>query len=57
MQHVSIDFVVDEVSLERSERISPADRIGVQGVEDCGCPLYPVETALADKFCGILTWK
>lgn len=54
MQPVSIDLVVDEVPLERAERISPADRIGVQGIEDCDYLVYPVEAALADKFCGIV---
>ncbi len=54
MQPVSIDLVVDEVPLDRAERISPADRIGVQGIEDCDYLVYPVEAALADKFCGIV---
>lgn len=54
MQPVSIDLVVDTVPLDWAERISPTDRIGVQGIEDCDYLVYPVEAALADKFCGIV---
>lgn len=51
MQPVSVDLVVDEVPLEGAERISPADRIEVDGLETCD---YLVEAALADKLCGIV---
>jgi hypothetical protein len=54
MQPVSIDLVVDEVPLERAERVCPADRIVVRGIEGCDYLVYPVEAALADKFCGIV---
>lgn len=54
MQPVSIDLVVDKVPLGQAERITPADRIGVQGMMECDYLVYPVETALADKFCGIV---
>lgn len=54
MQPVSIDLVVDEVPLERAERVSPVDRIVVRGTEGCDYLVYPVEAALADKFCGIV---
>lgn len=54
MQPVSIDLVVDEVPLERAERVCPADRIVVRDIEGCDYLVYPVEAALADKFCGIV---
>lgn len=54
MQPVSVDLVVDEVLLEGAERISPADRIEVDGLETCDYLVYPVEAALADKLCGIV---
>lgn len=54
MQPVSVDLVVDEVPLEGAERISPADRIEVDGLETCDYLVYPVEAALADKLCGIV---
>lgn len=54
MQPVSVDLVVDEVPLEGAERISPADRIEVEGLETCDYLVYPVEAALADKLCGIV---
>ena len=49
MQPVSIDLVVDEVPLEGVERIAPADRIEVDGLETCDYLVYPVEATLADK--------
>ncbi len=54
MQPVSIDLVVDKVPLGQAERITPVDRISVQGMMECDYLVYPVETALADKFCGIV---
>ena len=54
MQPISIDLVVDEVPLEQAERISPADRLAVEGVKSCNYLVYPVEAALADKLCGIV---
>lgn len=54
LQPVSVDLVVDEVPLEGAERISPADRIEVDGLETCDYLVYPVEAALADKLCGIV---
>lgn len=54
MQAVSIDLVVDEVPLEGAERMAPADRIEVAGIETCDYLVYPVEAALADKACGIV---
>lgn len=54
LQPVSVDLVVDEVLLEGAERIAPADRIEVDGLETCDYLVYPVEAALADKLCGIV---
>ena len=54
MQPVSVDLVVDEVPLEGAERISPADRIEVDGLETCDYLVYPVEAALADKLCALV---
>lgn len=54
MQPISIDLVVDEVPLAIVERIAPADRIEVRGIETCDYVVYPVEAALPDKLCGII---
>lgn len=51
---VSVDLVIDEVPLEGAERMAPADRIEVAGIEACDYLVYPVEVALADKLCGIV---
>jgi hypothetical protein len=50
----SVDLVVDEVPLEGIERIAPADRIEVDGLETCDYLVYPVEAALADKLCALV---
>ena len=54
MQQFSIDLVVDEVFLEEAERVAPADRIEVEGLRTCDYLVYPVESALADKFCALI---
>ena len=54
VQDVSIDLVVDEVSLEDVDVMTPADRLDVRDVEVCDYAVYPVECALADKLCGII---
>lgn len=54
MQQFSIDLVVDEVLLEEAERVAPADRIEVEGLRTCDYLVYPVESALADKFCVLI---
>jgi hypothetical protein len=54
MQPFSVDLVVDDVPLDDVERISPADRLEIEGLAVCDYPVYPVENALADKFCGIV---
>jgi hypothetical protein len=54
MQAISIDLVVDEMSCEQPEIITPADRIAVQGVPVFDYAVYPVTSAVADKLCAIL---
>lgn len=54
MQPISIDLVVDEVHLERTEKLTPADRIDVAGIPVCDYLVYPVEIALSDKLHGII---
>ena len=53
MQGISIDLVVDEVPLDRAQRLSPADRIDVAGIKTCDYLVYPVTAALSDKFCAL----
>lgn len=50
---VSIDLVVDVIPLGKAERLAPADRIELKGIQSCKYLIYPVEAALSDKFCGI----
>ena len=54
MQQISIDLVVDKVPLEEVEVIEPVDRIQIEGLLTCNYLLYPVENALADKFCALI---
>ncbi|WP_216402890.1 nucleotidyl transferase AbiEii/AbiGii toxin family protein [Arcanobacterium phocae] len=54
MQQISVDLVVDTVPLEETERISPADRIDVKGLEVYDYLIYPVENAVADKLCALI---
>lgn len=53
MQTISIDLVVDEVSLEGAELIEPVDRLDIKELESCSYLVYPVEAALADKLCAL----
>ena len=54
MQQIAIDLVTDEVPLENAELITPADRIDIAGLQACDYPVYPVESALADKLCALV---
>lgn len=54
LQPISIDLVVDDVPLERAERMVPADRLEIRGVETFEYLVYPAEAALSDKVCAIL---
>lgn len=51
---LSIDLVADEVPIEDAELITPADRIGITGLEEHDYLVYSVENALADKMCAII---
>lgn len=53
LQPISIDLVIDEVPLEDAELIAPADRVEIEGLQVCDYLVYPVENALADKFCAL----
>ena len=54
VQDISIDLVIDEVSLEDVDVMAPVDRLDVRDIEVCDYVVYPVEYALADKLCGII---
>lgn len=54
MQAVSVDLMVDEIPLERVDRMTPADRLYVRGVEACDYVVYPAEVALPDKLTRII---
>ncbi|MFC5370447.1 nucleotidyl transferase AbiEii/AbiGii toxin family protein [Arcanobacterium bovis] len=53
MQLISIDLVVDALSLETAELVTPADRIEIDGLVTCDYLVYAVENALADKLCAL----
>ena len=53
IQTVSVDLVADEIDCGEPDRISPADRVELAGVESCDYLVYPAERAIADKVCGI----
>lgn len=54
MQPIAIDLVVDEAPLERTELVSPTNRIDVKGLQVCDYLVYSVENALADKLCSLV---
>ena len=54
LQDISVDLVVDEIPQEGFDVVTPADRLEVQGIPVCDYRTYTVESALADKFCGIV---
>ncbi len=51
---VSIDLVVDEVTLEDVDVVTPLDRLDIRGVDTCDYCVYPIDAVLADKLCGII---
>lgn len=53
-QPISIDLVVDEVPLEKIDRVAPVDRLPIKGLMACDYLVYPVEAALADKLCALM---
>ncbi len=54
VQDISVDLVVDEIPQDDFDVITPADRIELHDIPVCDYRAYTVESALADKFCGIL---
>lgn len=54
VQTISIDLVVDVVDDISAERITPKDRIEVEGIKVFDYMVYGVEDALADKLFGII---
>ncbi len=54
MQQIAIDRVIDKISLEDAELITPADRIDIDGLQKCNYLVYPVESALSDKLCALI---
>ncbi len=53
MQQIVIDLVIDQIPLEGTELITPADRIDIEGLQACAYLVYSVESALADKLCAL----
>lgn len=53
IQTISVDLVADEIDCGEPDRISPADRVELAGVESCDYLVYPAERGIADKVCGI----
>ncbi len=51
---VLIDLSLDCAPTMPPERVAPANRIGVVGVEECDYLIYPLADQLADKFCAIM---
>ena len=54
MQDISIDLVVDQIPLDDTEKITPVDRIDIKGLQSCDYLVYPVASALSDKFCALI---
>ncbi|OUO64923.1 nucleotidyl transferase AbiEii/AbiGii toxin family protein [Collinsella sp. An268] len=53
-QPISIDLVIDEVAGLKPERITPADRLDVEGLPVFDYSVCRAESALADKFLAII---
>lgn len=53
VQTISVDLVVDEIASDGADLVSPVDRIDVKGLPVCDYLVYPVEAAIADKFCAL----
>lgn len=51
---VLIDLSLDCTTTLPSERITPANRVVIEGVEDCDYLAYPLPDQLADKLCAIM---
>lgn len=51
---ILIDLSLDCATTLPPERIEPASRIAVEGIETCGYLVYPLPDQLADKLCAIM---
>lgn len=54
IQTVSVDLVADQLDCGIPDRLEPADRIVVRGLEEYDYLVYPAEKAVSDKVCGIM---
>ena len=51
---ILVDLSLDCSITQPAERISPANRVCVEGLESCGYLVYPLPDQLADKLCAIM---
>ncbi len=51
---VLIDLSLDCTTTLPPERVTPANRIKIAGVDECDYLMYPLADQLADKLCGIM---
>lgn len=51
---VLIDLSLDCATTLSPERITPANRVKIAGVDECDYLMYPLADQLADKLCGIM---
>lgn len=51
---VLIDLSLDCATTLPPERITPANRVKIAGVDECDYLMYPLADQLADKLCGIM---
>lgn len=54
MQRVSVDLVADSIPCGIPDRVTPADRIEIEGIPTCDYLVYPVASAIADKVSGVM---
>ena len=53
--NVSIDLVVSDVPLERTDLMTPAARLHIEGLPCYDYRVYPVEEAISDKVCATMS--
>lgn len=51
---VLIDLSLDCTTTLPPERVTPANRIKIAGIDECDYLMYPLADQLADKLCGIM---
>lgn len=54
MSRVSVDLVADSIPCGSPDRVSPADRLAIEGIPTCEYLVYPVASAVADKVSGVM---